>query len=173
MHRKTWYQLRNIIPIEKRVTVTLWNLSTGNSFRTISRILPSGKFTAVTITCEFCTEIFKLSLQFIKFPISQLETAKTIGNFKQDCNCKIPQALGAIDGTYILRQTLDNEQKYDYYCGIQHYSINNQAVVGLIISWCCNWLSKKHAWLSSCKTFLTISQSWAKWNFKKTQSCHR
>ena len=34
---------------------------------------------------------------------------------KRDCICKIPQTLGAIDGTYIYIQT-ENERKFDYYC---------------------------------------------------------
>ena len=113
-------KLRKAIPIEKRVAVVLWLLS----FRTVSKTFAIGKSTAVTITCEFCTEIFRLSPQFIKFPISQLETAKAIENFKQDCNCKIPPALRAIDDTHIFIQTPENERKYDYYCRKQRYSIN-------------------------------------------------
>ena len=49
--------------------------------------------------------------------------------FKSDCNCKIPQTLVVIDGTYIFIQT-ENEKKFDYYCRKQRYSINIQAVVG-------------------------------------------
>ena len=118
-------QMRRAIPIERRVAVALWRLSTGNSFHTASKTFAIGKSTAVTITREVCAEIFRLSPQFIKFPISQLETAKAIENFKQDCNSKIPQALGAIDGSLIFIQTPENERKYDYYCCCkQRYSIN-------------------------------------------------
>lgn len=56
-------------------------------------------------------EIFRLSPQFIKFSISELETAKAIDNNKQGCVCKIPQALGAIDGTNIFKQTSENKRK--------------------------------------------------------------
>lgn len=76
--------------------------------------------TQETITCELCAEIFRLSHQFIKFPISQLETAQAIKNFKEDWSCKIPQALSAIDDTSIFIQTPENEQKYDHYCHKQH-----------------------------------------------------
>ena len=69
-------QLRTAIPIERRAAVALWRLSTGNSFHTVSKTFAIGKSTAVTITRDVCAEIFRLSLQFIKFPISQLETAK-------------------------------------------------------------------------------------------------
>ena len=107
-------QLRNAIPTEKQVAVALWRLSTGNSFCVISKAFAIGKSTTVTITREFCTEIFRLFPQFIKFPISVLETVKAIDNFKQDCDCKISQILGAIDDTHIFIQTPQNEQKYDY-----------------------------------------------------------
>ena len=109
-------QLRKAIPIKKRVTAALWCLSTGNFFRTVSKAFAIRKLTAVTITREFSAETFRLFPQFIKFPISQLETARTIKNFKQVCNSKIPQALGAIDGTHIFKQTPEKEQKYDCYC---------------------------------------------------------
>ena len=56
-------------------------------------------------------EIFRLSPQFIKFSISELQTAKAIHNSKQGCVCKIPQALEAIDGTNIFKQTPENKQK--------------------------------------------------------------
>ena len=108
----------------------MWRLSTGNSFHTVSKTFVIGKSTAVTITREFYTEIFRLSGQFIKFPISQLKTAKTIENFKQVCDCKIPQALGAVVGNHIFIQTPENERKHDYYCHKQRYSINTHVVGG-------------------------------------------
>ena len=53
-------------------------------------------------------EIFRLS-QFVMFPIPQLEGVMAIKNFKQDCDCKIPKALGAIDGSQIFIKTPENE----------------------------------------------------------------
>ena len=35
-----------------------------------------------------------------------------------------------MDGTHIFIQIPENEQKYDYYCRKQHYSVNTQAFVG-------------------------------------------
>ena len=93
----------------------------------VSKTFSIGKSTAVTITCEFCMEIFRLS-QFIMFPIPQLEGVKAIKNFKQDCDCKIPKALGAIDGSQIFIKTPENEWKYDYYWCKEHYSINTQYI---------------------------------------------
>ena len=65
------------------------------------------------------------SISSIEFPISQSETAKAIEYFKQDYDCNISQALGAIDGTHIFTQTPEDEQKNDYYCHKQRYSIKN------------------------------------------------
>ena len=136
-------QLRKAILIEKRVAVAFPSV---------------GKSTVVTITREFCTEIFRLSSKFIKFPISQLETAKAMENFKQDCSCKIPQALGVIDGLHIFIEIPENERKY--YCRKQRYSYQYPSGCRglLIISWCSNWLSRKHARLSKIKTFLTFEE---------------
>ena len=78
--------MRKAIPIEKQVAVALWRMSTGNSIPIVSKTFTIRKSTEVTIICEVCTEIFILSPQFLKFPISQLKTEKTIENFKEDCD---------------------------------------------------------------------------------------
>ena len=43
-------KFRKSIPVQKRVAIALWRLSTGNSFRTIAKTLAVGKSTAVSIT---------------------------------------------------------------------------------------------------------------------------
>ena len=43
-------KFRKSIPVQKRVAIALWGLSTGNSFRTIAKTLAVGKSTAVSIT---------------------------------------------------------------------------------------------------------------------------
>lgn len=88
------------------------------------------KLTAVTITRGSCMKMFRLSLQFIKSFISELQTAKAIDNFKQDYDCNIPEALGAVDGTQVFIKAPEKERKNDYHCRKQRHSINTQAVVG-------------------------------------------
>ena len=44
--------------------------------------------------------------------------------------CKIPQVVGAIDGTHVPIISPNTDSKPDYYCRKQMYSINTQAVVG-------------------------------------------
>ena len=119
--------LRRAIPIEKRVAIALWRLSTGNSFRTVSKTLAVGKSTAVTITREFCAEMKRQSASLIKFPKTRMEVAEAIENFKVDVNCKLPQVVGAIDGTHVPILAPTNDRKYDYFSRKQHYTINTQA----------------------------------------------
>ena len=121
---------RKAIPIEKRVAIALWRLSTGNSFRTTSVTFAVGKSTSVKITREFCETITDLAKRFIRFPRTRRETAEAIRKFKGDYNCELPQVLGAIDATHIRIIGPSCESKVDYFCRKQHYSINTQAVTG-------------------------------------------
>ena len=59
---------RKAAPIEKRVGVGLWRLSTGNSFRTISKVFCIGKSAVIKLVNELISELFRMSLEFIKFP---------------------------------------------------------------------------------------------------------
>ena len=54
--RKRDSNFRRAIAVEKHVTITIWRLSTGNSFRSIAKVFAVGKSTAVTICKEFCRE---------------------------------------------------------------------------------------------------------------------
>ena len=123
-------QFREAVPIEKKVAIALWGLATGNSYGSVSKTFAVGKSTAVSITKRFCAEISRLSKYFIKFPRTPSGTAKAIATFKETTNCKIPQAVGAIDGVRITILSLHTDSKVDYYNRKQEYSINSQAVVG-------------------------------------------
>ena len=90
---------RDAISPAKRVAIALWRLAGGASFRTIATHFDVGKSTCVTITKEFCKALNRLVGNYIKFPSNRDETAKAIALFQDDC--KIPQAVGAIDGTHI------------------------------------------------------------------------
>ena len=121
---------RNSIKIEKRVAVALWRLSTGNSYRTVSKVFGIAKSTVVKIVNNFCAEICNISPQFIKFPKNAVETASQIQRFKVMTECVIPQVVGAIDGSHIEIISPDCVSKVDYYSRKQKYTINTQAVVG-------------------------------------------
>ena len=123
-------KFRKSIPVQKRVAIALWRLSTGNSFRTIAKTLAVGKSTVVSITKDFCKEMRQLSKQYIKFPVTSHKIENAIKKFKTCCNSKTPESLGATDGTHIYIKTPQCVSKYDYFCRKQRYSINTQPVAG-------------------------------------------
>ena len=71
----------------------------------------------------------RISRRFISFPKSRSETRSAVRDFKEQTNCKIPQALGAIDCTHI-KISPANEDKKDYFSRKQFHTINTQAVIG-------------------------------------------
>ena len=75
-------QLRNTIPIEKRVAVAIWRLATGDSYRAVGGTFGIGKSTAVSITHDFYKELSRISRTFIRFPKSRSETRRAIRDFK-------------------------------------------------------------------------------------------
>lgn len=123
-------RLRKAVPIEKRVAVAIWRLSTGNSFRTIAKTFAIGKSTAVQITKEFCAEMLRLSPRYIKFPSSRRETAEAIEKFKGDYGCEIPQVMSALDGTHIPISAPNVDGKIDYFSRKQRYTIGLQGLIG-------------------------------------------
>ena len=107
---------RKAIPLEMRVAIALWRLSSGNSFQTTSITFAVGKSTSVQIGREFCNTIAHLVKHFIKFPKSRREVAQAMRDFKKDYSCKIPQTVGVIDATHILIMGPNCESKADYFC---------------------------------------------------------
>ena len=68
-------RFRNAICIEKRIALAIWRLSTGNSYRSVSKVFGVGISTACTIGNNFCTEIAALAGDIIRFPRNGRETA--------------------------------------------------------------------------------------------------
>ena len=123
-------QLKNAIPVEKRVAVVIWRLATGDSYRAVGKTFGIGKSTAVSITHDFYKELSRISRRFIRFSKSRSETRSGIRDFKEVINCKIPQVLGVIDCTHIKLLPPANEDKKDYFSRKQCLTINTQAVIG-------------------------------------------
>ena len=136
------------IPIEKRVAIALWRLVNGNSCHDVSKTFAEGKSIAVSIAKSFCAEISHLSKYFIKFWRTPSGTAKAIATFKKNNNCKIPQAVSAIDSVHITILSLQStDSKVDYYKKKQEYSINLQAAVGgnlLFLDFCTDFPGNAH-----------------------------
>ena len=61
--------MRKAIPVEQRVALTLWFLSTGTDFRTIGHLFGVSKSTVCLVTKDVCHAIVELLLpKYIKFP---------------------------------------------------------------------------------------------------------
>ena len=116
--------------MEKRVAIAIWMLSTGYSFKSIAKVFAVGKSTAVTICKEFCRELKRGSSEYISFPVTPHENAGAILKFKADVNCKISQAVDALDGTHMPILSPATESKNDYYSRKKMHTINNQVVAG-------------------------------------------
>ena len=130
MLQKQNTQLRNAIPIEKRVVVAIWRLATGDSYRAVGKTSRIGKSTAVSITHDFYKGLSKISRRFIRFPKSRSKTHSAMRDFKEETNCKTPQVLRAVDCTHFKILPPANEDKKDYFSRKQCHTINTQAATG-------------------------------------------
>ena len=119
-------RLRKAIPTPKRVAIALWRLIRGGSFRDVATQFDVGKSTCVKLTRQFFQALNRLSRHFIKFPVTCRETRRTIALFQDEW--KIPQAVGAIDGTHF--EIVAPENPFDYFYRQHRYSVIMQAVVG-------------------------------------------
>ena len=70
--RKEDTYFRKTISIQKRVPCALWQLSTGNSYRVVSKVFGVGRSTVSQIVKEFC-KIY--ASRFIKFLKTRMEVA--------------------------------------------------------------------------------------------------
>ena len=128
--RKEDTYFRKTISIQKRVACALWRLSTENSYRVVSKVFGVGRSTISQIVKEFCKVLRKKSSRFIKFPETRMEVALEIQKCQDSVKCKIPQTVGAIDGTHIEINSPTGDSKIDYFNRKQRYSISTQTIAG-------------------------------------------
>ena len=74
--------LRKAIKAEKRLAIVIWRLSTGNSYRSVSKAFGVGKFTVIKIFLDGINHIVQLASMFIKLPVTTLETPLLLRHFK-------------------------------------------------------------------------------------------
>ena len=74
--------------------------------------------------------MLRLAPRCIHFPRRRTETAEAIEQFKVFCQCRIPQVLGALDGTHIPIVAPNVDGKVDYFSRKQRYTISTQGLVG-------------------------------------------
>ena len=91
--------MRKAIPVEQRVALTLWFLSTGADYRTIGHLFGVSKSTVCLVTKEVCTAIVTTLLpKYITFP-SDDGLKAVVDEFRHKWG--FPQCAGVVDGTHI------------------------------------------------------------------------
>ena len=93
--------MEKAIKAEKRLAIVIWRLSTGNPYRSVSKVFGVGKSTVIKIFQDGINHIVQLASTFIKLPVTALETALATASFQKFTYCAIPQVVGAVDGTHI------------------------------------------------------------------------
>ena len=103
--------LRQAITVEKRVSVALWRLATGNSYRTVGLTFGIGRCTAMNVKDEFCSALIRRANDFIKFPKTEAETRQAMQEFLNIS--RFPQVVGALDGSHIpIKAPKDDPNEY-------------------------------------------------------------
>ena len=93
-------RLRQSIPVHKRLTVTLWRLATGDTYRSTGLQFGIGRCTAMLINKDFCNAIAKRAKEFIKFPETEQEVLQSIRLFTN--KSPFPQVVGLLTVVILL-----------------------------------------------------------------------
>ena len=104
-------------------------MATGNAYRTILKAFAVSEATVNEVLLQFCTALFMISPQNLKFSITEKETAMMIDLFCYSTNCSIPQVYGCLSSTHCNMICPDIDSKVDYFNKKQAYSVNTEAVV--------------------------------------------
>ena len=114
------------IPVHKRVAVALWQLATGDTYRSTGLQFGIGWCTALLIKQDFCNAIAKHAKEFIKFPETEQEVLQSIRLFTNKSS--FPPVVGAIDSCHIALKTVPVDERIDYFNRKQDYSVVIQGV---------------------------------------------
>ena len=91
--------MRKAIPVEQRVALTLWFLSTGADFRTIGHLFGVSKSAVCVITKQVCNALVSILLpKYIRFPSGD-GLREVVNGFKHKFG--FPQCAGVVDGTHV------------------------------------------------------------------------
>lgn len=117
--------MRQAIPVEKRLAVTLWTLATPAEYRTIAHLFGIARSTVCKIVHDTCEAITGVLLKrYITFPSGDKLQA-VIEGFESKWG--LPQCIGAVDGCHIPVSPPEMCHT-DYYNRKGWYSIILQAV---------------------------------------------
>ena len=120
-------QLREAIPVEKRVALALYSLGSTSELRTVANLFGVGKSTSCVLLHEFCsTLVDKLFHKFVQFPSTNKAIEDTTTDFL--IKCGYPLCIGAVDGSHIsIKPPLGFES--DYFNYKKHHLVILLAVV--------------------------------------------
>jgi len=137
-------QLRNAVPVNKRLAITLWCLATCSEYRTIAHLFGVARCTVCMIVHDTCKAIIStLQKTFISFPRGQELKAAAEG-FKSKTG--MIQCVGSIDGCHIPI-TPPALNHTDYYNRKGWYSVVLQGIVDsnyLFRDVCVGWPGSVH-----------------------------
>ena len=132
--------MRKAIPLQQRIAIALWFLSTNSDYRTIGHLFGVSKATVCIVTKEVCSLIVDTLLpKYIRIPNGD--------SLKQVVEDKgFPQCVGAVDGSHIPIVS-PHDCLADYFNRKGFHSIILQGVVnhiGLFIDIYVGWPGRVH-----------------------------
>ncbi|XP_017475959.1 PREDICTED: putative nuclease HARBI1 isoform X1 [Rhagoletis zephyria] len=125
--RKSDTNMREAIPLEKRVAIALYALGSSSEYRTIANMFGVGKATVCKILLDFCNEVWRvLAPIYLKnFPLTEDKIKGLVQEFE---TYGFPQCMGALDGCHIeIHPPKEDATDYHNYKG--WYSIVLLALV--------------------------------------------
>ena len=137
-------RMRECIPLEQRVALTLWRLATNADYRSVAQLFGLGRSTVCEVFHECCSVIVEKLLQcYLQIPNGN-DLKEIIEGF--ECCWNFPQVVGAVDGTHIPI-TRPSQNQSDYYNRKGYHSIIMQAVVDyhyMFLDVCIGWPGRVH-----------------------------
>ena len=117
--------MRDTIPVPKRVAIALWWLANGGSYRSIGQTFGISRSIVCRITKDFVGVMVFLRDRYIRWPRTSEECTRSIKTFEN--LSPLPNVFGAIDGTHIEIVAAENST-VDFFNRKQRYSISCQGV---------------------------------------------
>lgn len=112
--------MRPSVSLEKRVAVALNRLATGSCYTACGLGYGLPKSTANVVKNEFCDILRRKAVNYIKFPRTEEEAQKVIGEFEHIS--LFPHVVGALDSTH-LKIIAPKQNKYDFLGKKTFYSV--------------------------------------------------
>lgn len=117
---------RFCVPVQKRVAIAIWKLSTGSEYRTISHLFGVGLSTVFNCVQEFCNAVIRVLLP-VHITTPDAAKLREMATFFSN-RWRVPQCVGAIDGSH-MPIIAPEEYPKDYYNRKGWHSVVLQAVV--------------------------------------------